>query len=186
MTRASLWVLVLALAVSACGDGAVGNSAANEAAGNKAAGLQAAEAKGSASSSTSTPVSPSNSAAQAVGMPLGRPLGPLLDEDNHSPDKMGCNAMFDGREGRYLSVIDGELMVRTPAGRQLCPITDAQLQSLGEPGGEVSCAGVRISIRESGARDSSIESDSSSAPAILSATQDGVTRTLDGDWGTAC
>ncbi len=119
-------------------------------------------------------------------MPLGRPLGPLLEEDSHSPDRMGCNCMFRGREGLYLSVIDGELMVRTPAGLQLCPITDPQLQSLGEPGGEVSCAGVRMSIRETGARVSSIESDSASAPAILSATQDGVTGTLDGDWGCAC
>jgi hypothetical protein len=186
MIRTLFWVPALALAVSACGDGTVGNTAANEAAGNKAVGSQAAQADGSASSSKSTPVPAPKAAAQAVGMPLGRPLGPLLDEDNHSPERMGCNAVFDGPEGRYLSVIDGELMVRTPAGRKLCPITDAQLQSLGEPGGEVSCAGVRIGIRETGARDSSIESDSSSAPAILSATQDGVTRTLAGDWGTAC
>jgi hypothetical protein len=185
MTRTVLWVPILALAVSACGDGAVGNAAGNEVAGNGSAGLQTAQADGSASSSKSTPVPVPKAAAQP-GMPLGRPLGPLLDEDNHSPERMGCNAVFDGPEGRYLSVIDGELMVRTPAGRKLCPITDAQLQSLGEPGGEVSCAGVRISIRETGARDSSIESDSSSAPAILSATQDGVTRTLAGDWGTAC
>ena len=119
-------------------------------------------------------------------MPLGVPLGPLLDEDSHSPDKMGCNCRFDAREGTYLSVIDRELMLRTPAGRQLCPISDAQLQSLGEAGGSVSCAGVRMSIRETGPRDASIESDSSSAPAILSATRDGVTRTLDGDWGCAC
>ena len=185
MTRLSLWMPVLALAVSACGDGPVGNTAANETAGNGSAALQIEQANGSASSSKSTPVPASTAAAQS-GMPFGKPLGPLLDEDNHSPEKMGCNAMFDGPEGRYLSVIDGELMVRTPAGRQLCPITDAQLQSLGEPGGEVSCGGVRIGIRETGSRDSSIESDSSSAPAILSATQDGVTRTLNGDWGTAC
>ncbi len=179
MTRTSLRVLVLASAVSACGGDAGGgdlngnavNAAAAEAAGN-----------GSATPSQSTPVAPSNAAAQ----PLGMPLGPLLDEDRHSPERMGCNAMFTGREGMYLSAIDGELMVRTPAGRQLCPITDAQLQSLGEPGGEVSCAGVRMSIRETGAREASIESDSSSAPAILSATQDGITGTLDGDWGTAC
>lgn len=71
------------------------------------------------------------------GMPYGRPLGPLLEEDQHSPEKMGCNVIFMAPEGRYLSIIDGELMVRTPTGLQLCPISDAQLQSLGEPGGEV-------------------------------------------------
>lgn len=194
MTRTSLWVLVLTLAVSACGnDAGGGNAAAAEAAGNGSAGLQAAQAGGSATASQSKPVSPSNAAAQpggaatmAVGMPLGVPLGPLLEEDFHSPDRMGCNCMFQGREGLYLSVIDGELMVRTPAGRQLCSITDPELQSLGEPGGKVSCAGVRMSIRETGARVTSIESDSSSAPAILSATQDGVTGTLEGEWGCAC
>lgn len=119
-------------------------------------------------------------------MPRGEPLGPILDEDLHSPERMGCNCRFDGPEGSYLSVIDGELMARTPAGRQLCPITDAQLQSLGEPGGEVSCGGVRMSIRETGARVPEIESDSSSAPAILTATRAGVTGTLDGEWGCAC
>jgi hypothetical protein len=119
-------------------------------------------------------------------MPFGKPLGPLLDEDLHSPERMGCSCVFQAREGQYLSTMDRELMVRTPAGRKFCPISDAQLQSLGEPGGEVSCAGVLMSIRETGERTTSIESDSSSAPAILSATQNGVTRTLGGDWGCAC
>ena len=196
MTRTSFWMLVLALAVSACGnDAGGGDSAGNAAAaGNGSAGLQAAKADGSANASQSTPVSPSSapSAAQPggatilVGMPRGEPLGPLLNEDVHTQGLMGCNCRFDAREGSYLSVIDRELMVRTPAGRQLCPITDAQLQSLGEPGGEVSCAGVRMSIRETGARVTEIASDSSSAPAILTATRGGVTGTLDGEWGCAC
>ncbi|MGA9583553.1 MAG: hypothetical protein WBR13_16455 [Allosphingosinicella sp.] len=183
MIRTSSWVLVLALAVSACSNDAGGNdlggapvnAAAAEAAGN-----------GSAAPLQSTPVPSSKAAAQPLGMPLGRPLGPLLEEDRHSPERMGCNCMFQGREGMYLSVIDRELMVRTPAGRQLCPITDAQLESIDKPGGEVSCGGVQMSIRETGERVSSIESDSSSAPAVLSATENGVTRTLDGDWGCAC
>jgi hypothetical protein len=194
MMRTSPWVLVLALVVSACGNNAdggdsngAGNAVAVDAAGNASAGAHAA---GSAITSQSTPAPLSaaqpGDATTMVGMPLGRPLGPLLEEDSHSPEKMGCNCMFSGRDGMYLSVIDGELMVRTPAGRQICPITDPQLQSLGEAGGEVSCAGVRMSIRETGARASSIESDSSSAPAILSATGDGVTGTLEGDWGCAC
>ena len=191
MARTSLWVLVLALAVSACGNdrgggdanGGAGNAAAAEAVGNGSA----------ATSSRSTPVSPAAppaaqppAAATLAGMPGGVPLGPILDEDQHSEGLMGCNCRFDGREGSYLSVIDRELMVRTPAGRQLCPITDAQLQSLGEPGGEVSCAGVRMSIRETGARVSEIASDSSSAPAVLTATRGGVTGTLEGEWGCAC
>lgn len=169
-----LMIGVAVLALGACNRGTVTNNSSTPA------------ANAAPAASATTPVAPSRAATQQVGMPLGRPLGPLLEEDQHSPGQMGCNAMFTGPEGMYLSVIDGELMVRTPAGRQLCPITDAQLQSLGEPGGEVSCAGVRMSIRETGAREPSPETDSSSAPAILSATQDGVTGTLDGTWGTAC
>ena len=188
----SFRVLILAFALSACGnDSGRGDSnagadraAAAEANANASAGSQAAG--GSADSSRSAPAASPGGAQAQAGMPLGVPLGPLLDEDSHSPDKMGCNCRFDAREGTYLSVIDRELMLRTPAGRQLCPISDAQLQSLGEAGGSVSCAGVRMSIRETGPRDASIESDSSSAPAILSATRDGVTRTLEGDWGCAC
>jgi hypothetical protein len=195
MTRTSPWVLILALAVSACGNDAGGgdsnggavNAVAAETAGNASAGSQAAQAGGSATPSRRAPVPPSGAATTLVGMPRGVPLGPILDEDYHSEGLMGCTCMFHGREGMYLSVLDGELMVRTPAGRQLCPITDPQLQSLGEPGGEVSCAGVRMSIRETGARVAEIASDSSSGPAILSATQDdGVTGTLDGTWGCAC
>lgn len=188
MTRTSLWLLVLAMAVSACGNdsgGGASDGAGNAAAGNKAAGAQAGRSA-APSQSTPVPASKAAAAAQPTGMPFGKPLGPLLDEDLHSPERMGCSCVFQAREGQYLSAMDRELMVRTPAGRKFCPITDAQLQSLGEPGGEISCAGVRMSIRETGERTTSIESDSSSAPAILSATQNGVTRTLDGEWGCAC
>ena len=187
MARTSLWVLVLALAVSACGNDAGGGDA-----NGGAANAAAAEAAGNGSAATSSrstaapPAAQPAGSATLVGMPGGVPLGPILDEDSHSEGLMGCNCRFDGAEGSYLSVIERELMVRTPAGRQLCPITDARLQSLGESGGEVSCAGVRMSIRETGARVAEIASDSSSAPAILSATENGVTRTLDGEWGCAC
>jgi hypothetical protein len=103
-----------------------------------------------------------------------------------STTQMGCNCMFDSRDRRYLLAIGEEMMVRTAAGLKICPITDAQFQSLGEPGGDVSCGGMRMSIRQTGARISSPESDSSEAPATLSATEGGVTATLDGSWGCAC
>ena len=194
MMRTSFWVLVLALALSACGNDAdranvnagAANAAAAEAGGNGSAVSQAAQAGASANASGSAAVLPAGGASAIAGMPLGVPLGPILDEDSHSPDKMGCNCMFDAAEGRYLSVIDRELMVRTPAGLKLCPITDAQLQSLGEAGGSVSCGGVGGALPATGARGSGIASDSSTAPPLLSAPPHPVTRTLEGDWGCAC
>ena len=193
MTRTPFCALALALALSACGsDAGVGNTAT--AAGNGSIDLQAGKAGGSAAPSQSTPVSTSNppSAAQpggattSVGMAFGKPLGPLLDEDHHSPDKMGCNCTFNGAAGTYLSVIDGELMVRTPAGIQHCPIPNPQLEALGKADRAVSCGGVRMTIRETGARTSDVEADSSDAPATLSARGQGSNGTLDGTWGCAC
>lgn len=169
------------LALGGCNRDATKNNNAALAANAAAPVANSAPAAGAA-----TPSAAPKATVQQVGMPFGRPLGPLLEEDQHSPGQTGCNAMFTGPEGMYVSVIASELMVRTPAGRQICSMTDAQIQSFGELEGEVSCAGVRMSVSRTGAREASVKSDSSSAPATLSATQDGVTATLDGTWGTAC
>ena len=195
MTRTSSWVLVLAVAVSGCGNDtggtyvneSAGHAGAAEVAGNASAGVGIAHAGGSTDSSQSRPVPPLEpaSAAPPVGA-VTMPLQPLRQEDSHSEDRIGCNCMFNNRKGLYLSGLDGELMLRTSAGLRFCPVTDAQLQSLGEPGSDITCAGIKMSIRETGTRVVSIESDSSSAPAILSATEDGVTATAEGDWGCAC
>lgn len=176
MTRTSPFVLIVAFAVSACGNDA------GEGYGNAGAGEAVAAA---ASPPTSVPPSGAPPAVQPAGA-ARVPLQPLSEEDMFSTAQMGCSCMFDSRNITYLFAIGDELMVRTAAGLQVCPITPAQLQSFGESNSDVPCEGVRVSIRETGARILSPESDSSSAPATLSATQSGVTGTLDGSWGCAC
>ena len=176
MTRIPPWVLILAFAVSACGSEAVegdGNASAAESV--------------PAAASRPAPAPPSGTAPAVQPAAAARPpLQPLSEEDMLSSTQMGCTCTFNSRNSTYLQAIGDELMVRTPAGRQLCPITDVQLQSLGQSDSDVTCAGVQMSISETGARILSPESDSSSAPATLSATGDGVTGTLDGSWGCAC
>jgi len=188
MTRTSPWVLVLvlALAVSACGNdagggasnGGAGNAVAVDAAGNASAGSQAGQAGGSAISSQSAPIPPSGAA--------NMPLQPLSEEDLVSTTQIGCTCQFNSRNRTYVQAIGDEMMVRTPAGRQVCPITDAQLQSFGESDSDVPCGGVRVSIRVTGARTLDVEADSSEGPATLSASEDGTNGTLDGTWGCAC
>ena len=99
-----------------------------------------------------------------------------------STTKMGCTCTFFSANSTYLQAIGDELMVRTHAGRQVCRISDAQFQSLGTPGSELACSGVRLSIREIGERIASPETDSSEGPATLSANAG----RLDGSWGCAC
>ena len=176
MTRTSPWVLIVAFAVSACGNDA------GEGDGNAGAGEPVAAA---ASRPASAPPSDAAPAAQPAGA-ASVPLQPLSEEDMMSSDQMGCSCMFDSRNSTYLLAIGDEMMVRTAAGLQVCPITNAQLQSFGESDSEVPCGGVRVSIRDTGARILSPESDSSSAPSTLTVTQSRVTGTLDGDWGCAC
>lgn len=186
MTRISPWVLVLALAVSACGtdagggasNGGAGNALAVEAAGNASAGSQAAQAGGAPTSSQRAPIHPSGTATM--------PLQPLSEEDLASTIQMGCTCQFNSRNRTYVQAIGDELMVRTLAGRQVCPITNAQIQSFGESDNDVPCAGVRVSIRETGARTLDVVADSSEGPATLSASEDGTNGTLDGTWGCAC
>lgn len=176
MTRTLPLVLIVAFALSACGNDS-GEGNANAGAGEAVAA--AASPPGSAPPSGTAP------AAQPAGA-ASVPLQPLSEEDMFSTAQMGCNCMFDSRNSTYLFAIGDELMVRTAAGLQVCPITHAQLQSFGESGGDVPCGGVRVSIRDTGARISHVESDSSSAPSTLTVTQSGVTGTLDGSWGCAC
>ena len=187
MKRTAPLLLLVALAISACGNDA-GEGDANAVAANTVAAAD----NGSTPSPTApagatrpAPASPSASAAQPAGA-SAMPLQPLSEEDLISSTQTGCTCTFNRGDTSYLQTVGDELMVRTASGRQVCRVTDAQFQSLGEPDGEVMCKGVRVSIRERGPKTLDIEADSSDGPATLSATQSGSNSTLDGTWGCAC
>jgi hypothetical protein len=186
MTKTSPLLLLVALAISACGSDAregnvgAGNAIAVEAPDRPSVG-------GPAASSPPALDSPSGAASASKPADISAlPLRPLSEEDLISTRQTGCSCMFDSRNSTYVQAIGDELMVRTPAGRQVCRVTDAQFKSLGKPDSIVVCGGVRVSIRESGPRTLDPEADSSDAPATLSAAQGGAEGRLDGTWGCAC
>ena len=76
-------------------------------------------------------------------------------------------------------------MIRTGAGRTVCPISDRQFSRLSGGGTQV-CGGYRITIRETGRSVGHMESDSASAPATLTVSGRGRPWTVRGHWGSAC
>lgn len=113
-------------------------------------------------------------------------LLPLSDKDIASSQETGCQFSFTRASDTYLFVIGNDFLMRTASGFALCRITDAQYMSLGSGSGGVSCAGRRMVIRRTGKRISYRDTDSSEAPAALTMTQRGRSRTMRGTWNTAC
>jgi hypothetical protein len=113
-------------------------------------------------------------------------LQPLSEADLMSTTQMGCSCSFDAKQGTLVSVIGNEMMVRTQAGRKVCPISDAEFQRISGGSGAYSCGGVGMSLRRTGKTDSDIESDSSSTPASLTLGSGATRRSVSGSWGCAC
>ena len=120
--------------------------------------------------------------AQDQASPL---LFPLSERDLSSASGSGCQLSFDAGGRAYIYAIGNELMIRTGAGRAVCPISNRQFAALSE-GGSHSCRGTSLTIRQSGGVDVQEASDSSSAPATLTVTNRGRSWTVSGNWGTAC
>jgi len=115
------------------------------------------------------------------------PLLPLTDRDITSgPGGAGCGCSFDQGNRTLLHAAGNQLMVRTRAGRQVCRMTDARFQQFAGGSGTFNCGGVRMSLRETGSRESSPETDSSGGPAALALTQGRSRRTINGEFGCAC
>ena len=113
-------------------------------------------------------------------------LQPLSEKDLMSTTQMGCSCSFDTRSGTLVNTIGKEMMVRTQAGRKVCPISDAQFQRIAGGSGTYSCGGVRMSLRLTGKTESHIESDSSTTPASLTLGAGATRRSVSGTWGCAC
>ena len=112
-------------------------------------------------------------------------LRPLTDRDQTATHESGCQLSFNIRGGTLVYVIGHDFMLRTRAGRAVCRIGDDAFSALSE-GGSRTCGGVRVTIRRTGRSVGNEASDSSSAPAALTATAGGRTWTVRGYWGTAC
>jgi hypothetical protein len=113
-------------------------------------------------------------------------LQPLSEKDMMSTKQMGCSCFFDSKSGTLVQAIGKELMVRTQAGRKVCPISDAQFQRIAGGSGAYSCGGVKMSLRQTGKTESHIESDSSTTPASLTLGDGASRRSVSGTWGCAC
>ena len=112
-------------------------------------------------------------------------LRPLSDADQTATHESGCQLSFNAGQATLVYAIGHDFMLRTRAGRAVCRISDREFSALSE-GGSRTCGGVRVTIRRTGRSVGSEASDSSSAPASLTATAGGRTWTVRGHWGTAC
>ena len=113
------------------------------------------------------------------------PLRALSERDLRAAQGSGCQLSFDTGRRTLVYVIDHEFMIRTAAGRTVCRITDRQFARLSGGGSQV-CGGYRITIRETGPSVGHQESDSASAPAMLTVAGRGRPWAVRGTWGTAC
>lgn len=113
-------------------------------------------------------------------------LQPLSEKDLTSTRQMGCTCTFDTKSGTLVQTIGNEFMVRTQAGRKVCPVSDAQFQRIAGGSFTYSCGGVRMSLRQTGKTSTHVESDSSSTPASLTLGAGPTRRTVSGSWGCAC
>src|SRR5689334_18697740 len=77
------------------------------------------------------------------------PLLPLSDRDQNAARGSGCQLSFNTARSTLVYAIGHELMIRTRAGRTVCPISDAQFSAL-SGGGTRSCGGLRLTIRQTG------------------------------------
>ena len=113
-------------------------------------------------------------------------LLPLSDKDIASTRESGCQFSFSQGRNTYIFMIGADFLMRTERGLSLCKITDAQFQSLGEGRGAMACGGRKVVIRRTGKIESNPEADSASGPAALTMTEGTRSRTVRGDWGSAC
>ena len=118
--------------------------------------------------------------------PATAPLFPLSERDLSATRQMGCECTFRMGRRTLVQMIGDELTVRTGGGRQVCPLRDEQFSALSNGSGNVTCAGLRLSLRRTGPVSSHPESDSADWPASLTAGQGRTRRTLAGRWGCAC
>ena len=135
--------------------------------------------------SGSVATAPGRAAAASARHAAGPPLLPVSEGDQTSLHESGCQLSFNTRHDTLVYAIGHSLMIRTAAGRAVCPITDRQFSAF-TGGGSRSCGGLRLAVRRTGRVTGNEASDSASFPATLTVTGRGRPWTVRGFWGTAC
>lgn len=144
---------------------------------------------GFAGTAASLSLEAENSTGSAAAQRRMQPTAPLVvlsERDLTSTRQMGCTCTFDSGNRTLVQAIGNELMVRTRAGRQVCPLTDARFRQISGATGTYRCGGLSMTLRKTGRSQSHQESDSFTMPATLTVTQGRRSNRLNGTWGCAC
>lgn len=121
-------------------------------------------------------------------------LLPLTQADTNAaefappqPGSDGCTSGFSIGRKQFFDLTDRRLMLRTPAGRQVCTLTRAQADAMSNFKSSTACGGVRLSFHQIGpVKQGPPDSDSGSTPVIMTVSKGTSVNTLKGVWGTGC
>ena len=126
------------------------------------------------------------SAATPARALLPSALLPITDADQTSMTESGCTQSFSQGNDTYLYAIGRTMLMRTAAGLNRCPVTEAQFQNFGTGRTTLSCGGRQLVLRPVGRSTPNQATDSNGGDATLTMTQGGHSRTVRGTWGVAC
>ena len=126
--------------------------------------------------------------AQPRRAPSTAPLLTLSERDiaTIQTQGSGCQSSFGIGRRTLVYALGEQLIIRTAAGRQLCPIRDVQIGMGTNERASVTCAGMRISFRRTGRVRSPMGSDSGDWPATMTIQQGRTQRRLAGTMDSAC
>lgn len=122
----------------------------------------------------------------AATAPAGAPLRPLSQRDRMAAHGDDCPLFFEAARSTLVYIVDHDFMIRTGAGRTVCPITDAEAVALWDRGGSHGCAGLRLTFRLTGAAVTQEANDRASVPATLTVAGRGRPWTVRGHLRTQC
>lgn len=114
-------------------------------------------------------------------------LLPLSDADLATSTETGCQFTFGQGNSTYIFMIGRDFVIRTADGLNKCPILQAQWDGFGTDRRTiVACGGRRLSLQRLGRTEANAATDSAGGGAVLTMAEGARSRTIRGDWGTAC
>jgi hypothetical protein len=114
-------------------------------------------------------------------------LLPLSDKDLALSTETGCQFTFGQGGSTYIFMIGREFLIRTADGLNKCSVSQAQSDGFGRSRRTtVACGGRRLSLHRAGRTEVNPEVDSAGGDAVLTMAEGARSRTIRGEWGTAC